>query len=230
MDFPMPDRRRDEPIQEADPLLLHVGKTILDNVAVLLFGSLLLLAAAWPGLFLATGASWAIAWPLLVLCTGPVWAGIVAAADRLLDGNAVSVRGLLGLVRNQARAGLAIAVVPAVVGGILLGSLQLLDQTPDARWLAVPLLLDAGVALVVATSLVSIFTLAASRALAGIDLWLASAQVTIGRPVTVAGTVTLFGIVAWLALMVGPVALVLVGPLAVLGAAVTRDALPDAAE
>ena len=50
--------------------------------------------------------------------------------------------------------------MPAVVGGILLGSLQLLDRDPEARWLAVPLLLDAGVALVVATSLVSIFTLA----------------------------------------------------------------------
>jgi hypothetical protein len=227
MDLQMGQHRHDQE-EDADLLLIQVGRTILDNAPALLFGSALLLAAAWPGLFLASGASWAIAWPALMLCTGPVWTGVVAMAGQLLEGDAVTARGLLGLLRRHAGAGFRIALLPAVVGGILFGAIELLDRNPDARWLAVPLLLDAGAVIVTVTSLVSVFSLTVMRGLTGIDLWLTSAAVTISRPVPVLGTVTLFGIVGWLALAFGPAALVLLGPLAVLAAAVTREALPGA--
>ena len=229
MDLPVSNGHRDKQ-EDADLLLVQVGKTILDNVPVLLFGSVLLLAAAWPGLFLASGASWAVAWPVLMLCTGPIWAGVVAMVGRLLEGDVVTPRCLLGLVRRHAGAGARIAVVPAVSGGILFAALQLLDRDPEVVWLAVPLLLDAGTAIVVATSLVSAFTLAVERGLTGTGLWLSSAGVTISRPAPVLGTLTLFGIVGWLALAFGPAALVLMGPMAVLAAAVTREALPSAPE
>lgn len=228
MELPVRNDRRHDHQDAPDSLLPQVGRTIWDNTPVLLVGSLLVSAAAAPGLVLATGSWWALGWPVLVLGAGSVWAGIVAVAGRLLDGDGVTLAGLLRDVRRHAGAGTRIAVVPAVVGGILFGTLEALDRTPDAGWLAAALLLDAGGAIVVATSLVSVFTLAVERGLAGRRLWLASAGVTITRPAPVLGTVTLAMMTAWIAMVAGPVALVLIAPLAVLGAAVSRHALARA--
>ncbi len=211
-------------------LLPHVGRTIWDNGPQLLFGSVLLLFAAWPALLLATGTSWIAAWPVLMLCMGAVWAGIVAASGRLLDGDAITVRAMFELIRLNAVTGLRTSVVPAITGTILLGSARLLDRNPEASWLAIPLLLDLGVAIVVGTSLISVFTVATTSGLTGTDLWLASAGVTISRPVPVLGTVTLFGIVIGMTAAFGPTALLALAPLAVLCAAVTRDALPMSSE
>lgn len=223
-----PERSR-EP-NRSDRLLLHVGWTIWDNVSQLLFASMLLLIAAYPALFLATGTSWSLAWPVLMLSAGPVWAGVVAASGRLLDDDAISNRMLLDLIRVHAWQGLRISVVPTIAGTVMLGSLHLLDRNPDAVWLAFPLLLDLGVAIVVSTSLVTIFTLSGEHDATAADLWLASATMTISRPIPVLGTLTLFGLVAWMAAVFGPVALIAVAPLAVLCAAVVRDGLPDPAE
>ncbi len=212
---------------DSSRMLLHVGRTLWDNVPATFFASVLLLIAASPALLVATGGSWVIAWPLLLLCTGPVWAGIVAVSGRLLDGDAVTLPAMLELIRRRAWAGIRIGIVPAIVGMIQFGSLQLLDQNPHAGWIVIPLLLDLGVAIVVSTSLVSIFTLSVARGATGAELWLASAGVTISRPIPVLGTLSLFGLVAWVAAMAGPLALIAVAPLAVLCAAVTRDALPE---
>jgi hypothetical protein len=218
------DRTRE--VDDADRLLVHVGKTIWDSLAQLLFGSVILMVAAYPALFLATGNAWPFALPVLLLSAGPAWMGIVTASGRLLDGDVVTMRAMLSLVRRHARAAIVISIVPAIVGAILAGSFFLLDQNPGTGWLAAPLLLALGIAIVVCTALVGIFTIASDRALGGLDLWVASVGVAIARPVPVLGTLTLFGVVAWVTAVFGPVALVALAPLAVLCAAITRDTLP----
>ncbi len=212
---------------DSDHMVIHVGRTLWDNVPAACAASLLMLIAASPALFLAIGLSWVIGWPLLILGTGPVWAGIVAASGRLLDGDACTLPTMLGLIRQHAGSGIRISIVPAIVGLILLGSLEMLDQNPHAGWIMLPLFLDLGVAIVVSTSLVTIYALATERRATGAELWLASAIVTVSRPIPVLGTLTLFGLVAWVAAMVGPVALIAVAPLAMLCVAVTREARPD---
>jgi len=214
---------------DADDLLPHVGGTIRDNVAPLLFASILLMAAAYPALFLASGASWTVAWPALVLCAAPVWAGIVASCGRLLDGDAVSPREVVRAIRRQARAGIGISVAPAAAGAILLGSIAIMDRNPDAGWLAVPLLLDLGLVIVIGLAMVPIFTVAAMRQVSGIDLWLASVGVVIARPVPVVGVLTMVGIVIWMSAVLGPVTLLALSPLAVLCTAITREAVSNQA-
>lgn len=211
----------------SDHMLIHVGRTLWDNVPAWCLASVLMLIAAAPALFLATGISWVIGWPVLLLCAGPVWAGIVATGARLLDGDACTLPTMLGLIRQHAWTGIRISMVPAIVGTILLGSFHLMGQNPDAGWIVIPLFLDLGVAIVVGTSLVTIHTLAIERRLHGAELWLGSAIVTISRPVPVLGTLTLVGLVTWVAAMVGPITLIAVAPLAMLCVAVTRDARPE---
>lgn len=212
---------------DSGPMLAHVGRTLWDNVPFSLFASVLLLIAAAPASLVATSISPVIAWPLLVLCTGPVWAGTMAASGRLLEGDAVTLPVLLTLIRRHAWAVIRISVVPAIVGIILLGSLQVIDRNPDATWIVIPLLLDLGVAVVVGIALVPIFTLVTGRGLTGTDAWLAAAGIAIARPVPVLGTLTLFGLATWAAVIFGPVAVLVLGPFALLCSAVTHEALPD---
>jgi len=228
MNSPMTSNRTLESV-DADDLLPHVGGTIRDNVAPLLFASILLMVAAWPALFLAGGASWTVAWPALVLCAAPVWAGIVASCGRLLDGDAVSPLAVMRAILRQAGAGIGIGVAPAAAGVILLGSIAIMDRNPAAGWLVVPLLLDLGLVIVIGLAMVPIFTIAAMRQVSGIDLWLASVGVVIARPVPVVGVLTLVGIVLWLSAVLGPVTLLALAPLAVLCTAITREAVSNQA-
>ena len=218
-----PDRIQE--IDEADRLLVHVGKTIWDNLPQLLFASVLLMLAAYPALFVATGALWQLAWPAFVLCAGPVWIGTIAASGRLLDGDALTIRALVSLIRRYARTGITISIVPALAGAALAGSYSLVDRNPEHGWLVAPLLLGVGFAIVLCVALVGIFTIATERGLSGTDLWLASVGVAISQPVPVLGTLTLFGVVIWVTAVFGPVVLVALAPLAVLCSAITRDAI-----
>jgi hypothetical protein len=212
---------------ESNRLILHAGRTMWDAAPQLLFMSMLLMIGAFPALYLATATSWTIAWPLLMVCTAPVWAGTIAACAWLLDGDVVSTRQVLALIRCHGLAGVRIGLVPAVVGTILIGSIGILDRQSDAAWVAVPLLVTLGIAIVVGLALVPIFAIATTRALPGVDLWLASAGLAFRRPIPVLGMATLFGLVFWVASIIGPVALLALAPLAVLNAAVVREMLGD---
>ncbi len=207
-------------------LLLEVGRTIRDNAHTLFGMSLLLMAAALPWLMLGTVAAWWMAWTPLVLATAPVWIAICAGADRLLDGEAVPLRALPGLIRCHAGAGLRIGIVPAFAGAALIGTVALLEAKPDARWLAALLLLQLGVAVAVAVLLAPAFPLAVRYGLTGLDLWQASALLARERPAQVLGAVTLAGSTLWLTLALGPAMLLILAPLAMLIVAVTR---PDPA-
>ncbi len=222
--WPPPARRRPGE-NVSDHLVRHAGETIWANVPPLLFMSGLLLAAALPALYLATAIGWTIAWSLLTLGTSPVWAAVMAASDRLIEGDAVTNRQVLALVRRHGRAGLRIGLVPSIVGATLLGCFAILDRQPQAGWAVVPLLLGFGIAAVVALTLVPIFTVAANTGLTGVTLWLTSAGIAFANPFPMAGAALLAGMIVLGAASIGPVALLLLAPLAVLNAAVSRDAL-----
>lgn len=208
----------------SDLLLIHIGHTIWDSLPQLLFASMLIATVAWPALFLATVMSWLIAWPVLVLCICPIWAGTVAAGDRLLDGNTLTLRTLVALIRQSARRGLGIGVVPAVLGTALLASFQILASNPNARWIAAPFLLGIGLAIVVSIALIPVFSLANRSDLRGPALWLASAGVAIVQPVPVLGTLTLVGMMVWATMVLGPSVLIISAPLGVLSAGIVREA------
>lgn len=214
-------------VNESDHLVRLAGATIWANVLPLLFMSMLLSIATVPALYLATAMGWLVAWPVLATGVAPVWAGVMAASARLLEGDAVTNRQTLALVRRHGRAGLRIGLVPAIVGTLLLGCLAILDRQPQAGWVAVPLLLGLGIAIVVALALVPIFTVAAEAGLTGVPLWLTSAGIAFANPFSTIGTALLLGMVVWGAAGIGPAALLGLAPLAVLGAAVSRHALDD---
>jgi len=217
--WPPPDE------DESDWLVVHAGRTVYANVPTLLFMSVLLLVAAFPALYLATAVGWLIAWPLLALCTAPVWAGTTAVSARLLESDAVGNRQVLALVRREGPAGFRIGLVPAAVGALLLGCVEVLGRQPNAEWVAVPLLLGLGIALVVVLALVPIFTVATDAGLSGVALWLTSAGIAFAHPLPTVGMALLFGMAVWGTAGIGPGALLLLAPLAVLNAAVSRDAL-----
>ncbi len=207
-----------------DLLLVHVGHTIWDNLPVLLLSSMLLVTVAYPALFLATTVSWLVGWPLLMLCLCPIWAGTIAASDRLLDGDVVSARALLALIRRSIPTGLRIGSVPAAVGTMLLAALQLLASSEHAWWIAAPFLLGVGMALVIAISLVPVFSLANQTDLRGPALWLTSAGIAFRQPVPVLGTLTLLGMMVWTSMMLGPAVLIASAPLGLLCAGIIRQA------
>lgn len=215
-----PGPRSDTP----DLLLVHIGHTIWDSPPRLMFASMLLVTVAWPAIFLATAISWLIAWPVLVLCICPIWAGIIAASDRLLDGDIVTVSGLFALIRQSATSGLRIGIVPAVVGTALLALLQLLAADPNAPWIAAPVLLGIGLAIVVSVALVPVFSLANRSELRGSALWLASIGIAIIRPIPVLGTLTLITMMLWVTMVLGPAVLIAAAPLGVVCAGIVREA------
>lgn len=207
-------------------LLLETGRVIRDNAPVLLALSLGMIAIALPCVMVASVSSWEVAWGPLVLLTTPVWVGALAAADRMLEGDAVSLRQVAGLVRRHAGAAWRLALVPALVGT---GCLLLLARAaqdgppPLVRWALLPAL---GGLLAVAVLIGPACVMAVRFPQHGAAPWQAAARLLVSRPVPVLGATVLGGLVVWLALVLGPAALVALGPLAVLLSAVTRPAPP----
>ena len=212
---------------EPDLLLKRIGHTIWDSLPQLLFASMLVMTVAWPALFLATAVSWLIAWPVLVLSVCPVWAGTIAAGDHLLDGNTLTLRMLATLIRQSARSGLRIGVVPAAVGIGLLAAFRILASNSNANWVAAPILLGIGLAIVVSIALIPVFSLANRSDLRGSGLWLESAGVAIVQPIPVLGTLTLAGMMLWATMVLGPAALIASAPLGVLSAGIVREEQPS---
>lgn len=202
-------------------LLLEVGRTIRDNFHVLCGLSLVFLTVALPWVVLGTTTSWLIAWAPLVLLTAPCWATSVAAADRMLAGDAVGWRMIGGDLRRLLVPSLKIGIPPALCGTVLLG---IVYAAIDPTMMAMSLAMTSGVSLAVFVLLIPAMPLATRLGLTGFTLWQASAVVVVRRPMQVLGAVVLAGLGLWLALAVGPAMLLGVAPLGVLIAAIT---LPD---
>ena len=203
-------------------LLLAVGRTIRDNFHVLCGLSIVFLMVALPWVMLGTVVSWTVAWPLLVLTTAPVWLTIVWTSDRMLAGDAVGWRAMVQAGRRLALPALAIGILPAVCGTVLLG---VVHASTDSTLMAMALPMVVGLAAAVCVLVIPAVALASRLELTGFTLWQAGAVVVIRRPTQVLGTVALAGIGCWLALALGPAVLMGVAPLGVMVAAIT---LPDA--
>lgn len=119
--------------------------------------------------------------------TGPAWAATVAAAACALDGEQVSVRTYVGLLRRHAWAGVRTAAVPACIGALELVTVEMLRARPDQTWLYVPVTVGALACLAVALAAVFAFPLRLRHGLSGRALWLTAASVVAVAPVVPLG-------------------------------------------
>lgn len=203
-------------------VVLQTGRTIWDNLALLLVIDVVLALAAFPALVLAMSGFPFLALLLIVVGCGPVWAGSVATADQLNRDAQVLVKAFLGLVRRHAIAGIMVSLVPALIAAALLGTISLWDANPDGRWLIVPLLLDCSLAILVLISSVSAFSLATTSGLRGWDLWRTALAVAGASPAATVGSLALLVVLALVAGQTGFTLLFLIpAPIAVLFSAVT---------
>lgn len=210
-------------------LLLATGWTLWDNALLLIVCSLLLLFVLIPFVIVASVTGWFFVWAPMVLATAPIWLGTVAVSDRLLDGDGVGVRELPLIVRLHWRVALQLALVPAVLGVLALALLEFsngANDTNPAR-LMIPGMVGALVAIAV---LIGPAFAIAARADAGARIaWVMAARQVVSRPVQQIGLVACFGVLLWLAVVIGPPLLLGLGPLAVLNAALARTPISGVA-
>jgi hypothetical protein len=202
-------------------LLLEVARIIRDNFHLLCGMSCVFLVVALPWVVLATVTSWSLAWLPLVLTTAPLWAAMVAAANRMLAGEAVGWRTMAQDGRQLWWPVMRIGIPPAICGTVLLGVGQ---STIDPVWKGLLVPVVAGISVAVGVLVIPAVPLLARVTVSGITLWQASAVVVVRRPLQVLGTLVLAGLGLSLAWAFGPAALLGVAPLAVLIAAI---ALPS---
>ena len=157
------------------------------------------------------------------LTLAPLWVAAVAAADRLLAGEAVPVRTFVGLVRRFGRSRGAAAVVPALPLTALFGTLALLATDPDRGWLLVPLFVDASATVLALLGALAAFPPIVCTGLRGRPLWVHALAAVAGSPLRTAATVAVLALVWSSGRVVGPVVLVLLAaPFAVWVAAMTQ--------
>ena len=164
------------------------------------------------------------------LLLGPVWIGATAVCGRLIAGDALGIRDLGSEIRRHARTGVGLALVPATVATLLLGSVGIRAATDGQRWLAVPIAIDAVVLSVLGFGCISVFHLAVATELRGWERWFAAIAVA-GRDLTASfGVAAIVVLLALSARQLGPfIALVMAGPLCLLVTATARHALHKAA-
>jgi uncharacterized membrane protein YesL len=179
--------------QDADfsrfPIL--VGRTLWSNLPLLLVIDAVLSVGAIPTIVLFFGGGSLLAPIVCAITLGPLWAGTVAAADRMVRDEAVSLRAYIEEVWRHAGCGVKVSLVPATIVTAMLGTLAILDTRPSAWWLFVPLSVDGSALILVFLAGFSVFSLATTSELRGWALWRASLGVVTASPVTALGTVAL---------------------------------------
>ena len=108
------------------------------------------------------------------LLLGPVWIAAVASCERIRDGNGTGVAGFLGDIRRHGRTGAALALVPATVAALLIGSVELFSIGQARGWMLAPIALDAAVLIVLGFGSLAVFPLAVTTSLSGRDRWFAA--------------------------------------------------------
>ena len=202
-----------------------VAGCVWSNLPVLLAMDAVLVVAAVPAVLLALSGGYLLAPLVAAALVGPVWAGTVATTDRIVRGDAPSVRMFVTELRRYARRGLALAVVAAVVATAAVATSATFAANPRERWLLVPYFVDLSVLTLLLVAGLSAFSLATSAGLRGWTLVRASLEVAAAHKLAAAGTV---GLVILLGLLVGwlpGVAAVLPAPLAVYLSAWTSAAV-----
>lgn len=215
-------RRRTETLD-----LVRVGRLVWSELPLLATINLLVALAATVAL--ATALTAVVLAPLVAaLLFGPVVIAAVAACDRLLGGEAVGIRDLVREIRRRARTGVALALVPATVVTLLLGSLALPTTAADRRWVLVPIAIDAAVLIVLAFGCLTVFPLAVATELRGRARWFAAIGLA-GQNLTASlGLVAIPILLALSVTVVGPfLALIAAAPFCLLTTAATRSFVPE---
>jgi hypothetical protein len=129
--------QRDEP----QSLPLVIGRTIWENSPILIVIDLTIAIATLPALLVAGFGGLIVAPLLLAITAGPVGLATLAAANALLDGEAVSIGRFAGFVRGSVASGLRLALIPGGVASILIGTLTLAGDE-QRRWMLAPAIVD----------------------------------------------------------------------------------------
>lgn len=203
-------------------LLVHAGKTIWTNALLLFVLSALCLAVFTPFVLAASAAGWLAVWGPMVLCTAPFWALVVATGNRLLDGYGVAMSELPALWRRTAGIACRVALAPAVIGTAVLALLSLASGHPSSFVLRIFVFLALGVLFSIVLLIGPAMCAATRFEVGAASAWTLGARQLIAAPVQQLGLVGCFAIVCWLAIAVGPVLLLALGPLGVLTAALGR--------
>jgi hypothetical protein len=178
----------EESAEARSRLPIWVGMTVWSNLPLLLVMDVALFVGAVPAVALFVGGGSLLAPLVGAITLGPLWAGVVAVADRMVRGEAVSLRIFVGNVRRHARSGIAVSLVPAVVVTAILGTLAILATRTEQLWLFVPLLVDSSVLILVLLAGLAVFSLGTTGGLRGWTLWRASLESVVVSPMTMLGT------------------------------------------
>jgi uncharacterized membrane protein YesL len=194
----LPQMAAVEPDAEHPQLPVWVGRTIWDNLFLLLVMDAVLFVGAIPTIVLSFTGGFLLAPLLAALTLGPLWAGTIAVTDRLIQDEAVSLRKFAKSVRCHARHGITVSVVPALVVTGALAALAVLQVRPNEKWLFIPLFVSGSVSTLVFLAGLSAFSLATTGNLRGQTLWRVSIMVVVTSPVITLGTLGIFVVMGFL--------------------------------
>lgn len=178
-----------------DRWLAALGGVLWESLPLLLTIDLLLVLALLPAL-IALVAGVSVLAPLLAVIAGPIWLAATAAGDRLLAGEAVTIRRYLTFVQSRARQGVFLALVPAVALSLLMATVSIAGGHSDQRWLVVPLVLNGCLAMLALLAGSWVFPLAALTPLRRRAIWRLAVVATGSAPVATLGTVAL-AVLVW---------------------------------
>lgn len=206
-------------------VVVQIAATIWWNLPLLLGVDLILLLGALPTVVAAVVAP-AVA-PVVAAATfGPLWVATIALTDRLWTGRAGSLPLVVRLVRRHWAIGVTLSLVPAVGITILLGTLQIVRDHPDQRWLLVPLLFDGSAIVLIMLAGFAVVSLAVTTGLHGRAAWRGALMLVAVRPAPTLMLLTLVALIASAARLLGPVFLIsIIAPFAVVLSATTARAL-----
>jgi len=203
-------------------LLLEVARTTWTNSALLIVLSMVCLLVFAPFVVVASLMGWLVVWGPMVLATAPFWLVTIVTGDRLLDGRGVALRELPGMWRNPAAMAWKIALASAASGIATLGFLELTHHNSGSRGSQFGLFVALGVSIAVAVLIGPTLAAAGRYDLGMGDAWTLGARWLVAAPIPQLGLICCYGVLVWLAIMIGPVFLLGVGPLGLLTAAISR--------
>jgi hypothetical protein len=209
---------------------IDILQTMWRHLALELAINMTLILAAIPAA-VALRASPLLAVPLAAACLAPLWMGALTATDALLDGClnrpgcTVTYGDFLRAARDRARHAWTLAAVPTCLLLAASGTLAIMAGHPRAIWLVAPLLADGAFLVISGIAGLYAFSLGATTALRGRQLWIASLACAAAAPsITIASSIVI-GVLAGVTALLGPGLLIAwPAPLALYLAAMTRSA------
>jgi uncharacterized membrane protein YesL len=208
----------------------QVAHAVWTNLPLLVVLDAVVVVAAVPTLVAVLSGGYLLAPAVAALTVVPAWAGVVAATDRLVAGDAVSWRTCAELLRRHARCGVALGSVAALVATAALGTLALIAANPGQLWLLLPLSADGIVAVLLVLAGLSVFSLATTAGLRGWTLVRSALELAGTHRMATAGSLALLILLGFAASWLPGLAAVVPAPLAVYLSACTAAAVQNSAD